>query len=157
MKRFLMTMVAVMLVVACFTGCLGEKSDEEMIRDTVTGFFECYNGGDFEGMMDHLSRQQRQIMEGAMSFVGELADFDISSIMPMMFGLSAEIIEGELIKFETERIEINGETAEVYGNMKLNASFGADNQQKELFVVIQLKKEGSDWKISLMNPRSEVA
>ncbi len=151
MKRFLLTMVAVMLVVTSFTGCLAEKSDEEKIRDTVNGFFDCYNGGDYEGMTKHLGRKQRQILEGTMSFVGELVDFDISSMMPMLFGVGAEMFEGDMLKFEISRIDIEGDTAEVYGDMKINMDIHDVSQ--ETYTMIKLEKEGSDWKISYMEPR----
>ena len=168
MKRILLMMLVLMLAMSLCTGCMDdvsepvatledtsetkpEISEEDKISEVVEEFFYCYNNGDYEGLEDCLSEKQKVILEKTIGVIGELVDFDMSSLMSVLFGASAEVLGGDMLSFETERIEIaeDEESAEVYGNMNVNMS----EVNANLSATIKLIKEEDNWKIELINPR----
>lgn len=153
MKRVFLVMLSVLLVMSSMTGCLG-GSDEDDVRATVENFFACYNNGDYDGMIEFLTEKQQKMLDRTMGFMGDLVGIDVSSLMPLLFGISSEVFEGEMLNFEIDKIEIDGDKATVYGDLGVSM----DTVSQDSYAAISLVKEGTfgDWKISLLNPQARM-
>ena len=151
MKRILVMMLAVVLAMTTLTGCFGgSESDEEKVTDTVNGFFKTYNKGDYEGMKGYLGSRQREILDGSESFVEQLTDVDVNTVVPLAFGAETEVTDWNSLSFKIDRIIVDGESAEAYGTMKIRMSNGAE----EAYTMIKLDKEDSGWKIANVNSQA---
>jgi len=58
MRRIIPVILAIIIVLTIFAGACGQD-DEQLIRETMTGFLTAYNDDDFSGTLDYISDNLR--------------------------------------------------------------------------------------------------
>ncbi len=145
-KNTIILTIAAIMIAINIAGCSENKTDEEMIKSRVESFFEEYNAGDMEGVLECMDSKTKNTYESATNMIDALIGKTGYSInLSDMFGFSVGVIsEGNLFEVGDMNITLTSdETADV--STVLSYSDKTDKGNSEEKVIISMKKEKSDW------------
>ena len=115
-------------------------SDEDRINKTLDSFFEAYNSGDMDGVLDCCDAKTKTAYRAAMNIGGSLLDLEMADLFSAGVGI------GDIeISLSNKKITFESDTeVEVKGDFVYDDDF---SKQKEE-VVFKMIKEKNKWYIS---------
>ena len=126
MKRILLVFVLVLSLMVVSVGC-ASGSDESKIKDTVNGFFNAIDDGDYEDMFDYVVGGDQMTQEQK-----DAAEELIKTVMPTSIEIKVKSIDD---------VEVNGDNATASVVVTMG---GTDYPAQEFDFV----KEDGSWKIA---------
>ncbi len=130
MKKLVLAIALLMVIPAMLVGC-GAKSDSAAIKDSINGFVNALNDGDYEKCTDYL--------------VG-ITDANKAAIAAELSGVKAYVQSIEVTKIEEISVDGSSATAKVTLKVTLAAALGG--QSMEQTVELPLSKVDGKWKFS---------
>ncbi len=116
--------LTILVVLTAFAGACGQD-DEQLIRETMTGFLTAYNDKDFSGCLDYMSDSLRNA-RGDEKLIADLQEGRTSS--------------GTAMLESVRNLEIDGKKANI--SVRFQGFMG-----QVLTVRFPLIKESGNWKI----------
>lgn len=138
MKKLLLILALICVVAYLIFGTSLFKSDEDKIRDRIDSFATAYNTGDMDETIECLDAKTRNMYQSILGIAGSFLPVDLGDL----FGLSVGVVsEGELLQIHVKQIQIQGDTAKAYADMRYEDIYG---QQSDAVIFIMVK-ESNDW------------
>lgn len=139
--RIVSLLLVLAMLTALFCSCFDNRTDEEKIYDRLDAFLEAYNGGDFDGVLECMSKKTRSAFEGVANLFGVDTGYSLGDIFGVsVYGAS----EGDLLDAVVLDVIIEGESAIVRVEMTYSDKIHTTTDKVKFTMV----KEDGDWFVS---------
>jgi ketosteroid isomerase-like protein len=128
-KKLVLAIALLLVVPVMLVGC--GKSESAAVEDSINGFADAYNDGDYEKCTDYL--------------VG-ITDANKATIADELEGLEAYVESMEVTKIE--EIKVDGSSATAKVTLKVTTTAALGGQSMEQTIDLPLSKVDGKWKFT---------